>query len=109
MLTVKVLALNDDNHERCYATKRDLFSNCASFAKELLLNSHMEQYEVREVAIIYPQGALAEMNEDEFNRLFDLLACEDPDRLAEGRPDLYKERQAAFDLFWENGEEWRYA
>ena len=108
-MIVKVVALNDDNHPKSYLTRWDLFSNAADFIKELLLTAHNNTYEVREVYICEPQGALAEMPEEEFCDMFDLLHMYSPDELAESNPEKFKKRQAAFELFWENGEEWKYA
>ena len=50
------------------------------------------------------------MDEDEFMQLFDLLACNyDMDELFKKDPIAWSERKEAFELFWEQGEEWRYA
>lgn len=108
-MSIKVLALNDDNHSKCYVTKWDFFSDCATFAKELLLAPHTETYEVREVYICDPQGELANWDEEKFCDMFSLLDGCSPDELAERDPEKYRLRQEMFEIFWENGEEWRYA
>ena len=107
-MKIKVLALNDDNHERAYVTLNSYYSNCADFAKDCLLQPHNNEYEVREVYICDPQGALAEMSEDDFIMAFELLEQRPMALLAKSRA-LYDARNNKFELFWENGEEWRYA
>jgi hypothetical protein len=42
--------------------------------------------------------------------MFDLLAITyDPAQLFKDKPEQWKNREIAFDLFWKNGDEWRYA
>ena len=106
---IKVLALDDDNHSRAYVTLGSYFSSCAAFIRECgLLNAHTTSYDVREVYICDPQGELATMDEDEFIRLFELLE-QDPVKLFQCSPEKWEERNKAFELFWRNGDEWRYA
>lgn len=110
MSKTQVIALNDDNHSKCYVTRGSYYPNMANFAKECLLKSHTCEYEVREVYICDPRGKLAELTEDEFLYLFDLLAITyDPAELFKEKPEQWENREIAFDLFWENGDEWRYA
>ena len=79
-------------------------------AKECLLKPHTVEYEVREVYICDPSNELATLTEDEFLYLFDLLAITyDPAQLFKDKPEEWKNREIAFDLFWKNGDEWRYA
>ena len=110
MSKIKVLCLNDDNHSNCYVTRISYYSNMADFAKECLLKPHIYEYEIREVYICEPIGKLAELTEDEFLYLFDLLAVTyDPVNLFRENLERWEERKNAFDLFWENTDEWRYA
>ena len=110
MSKIKVLCLNDDNHSKCYVTRGSYYSHMADFAKECLLKSHTCEYEIREVYICEPSGKLAELTDDEFLYLFDLLAVTyNPAELFKQKPEQWKNREIAFDLFWENGDEWRYA
>ena len=110
METIKVLCLNDDNHSNCYVTRTSYHHDCAQFAKECLLAPHNYQFEVRQIDLVDPPEAFANMDEDEFMRLFDLLACEyHPDELFHKDPLRWSERKRVFELFWANGEEWRYA
>lgn len=103
METIQVIALDDDNHAKSYITREKHYSNFADFAKKCLLKPHDCEYEIREVCICEPQGELAEIAEDEFFDMFDLLdGCIDPDKTNE-------DREAAFNLFWENGEVWHRA
>jgi hypothetical protein len=82
----------------------------ADFAKECLLKPHTVEYEVREVNLCDPSEKLAELTEDEFLYLFDLLAITyDPAELFKENHERWENREIAFDLFWENGDEWRYA
>lgn len=109
METIKVLCLNDDNHSNCYVTRTSYYHDCAQFAKKCLLAPHNYQYEVRQIDLVDPPTAFANMDEDEFMRLFDLLACEyRPDELFHEDPLRWSERKRVFELFWVNGEEWRY-
>lgn len=105
METVKVLALNDDNHDRSYVTIDKYFSNCADFAKACLLNPHNSKYEVREVYVCDPQGQLSTLTEDSFNEAFELL--DQPLRYVPA--EKLELRKEIFNLFWENGEDWIYA
>lgn len=110
MSKIKVIALNDDNHSKCYVTRGSYYHDMADFAKECLLKPHTVGYEIREVYIYDPSGKLAELTEDEFLYLFDLLAITyDPAELFKESPERWENREIAFDLFWENGDEWRYA
>ena len=110
METIKVLCLNDDNHSNCYVTRAFYYHNCAQFAKECLLAPHNYQVEVRQIDLVDPPEAFANMDEIEFMRLFDLLACEyRPNELLQKDPSRWAEREKTFELFWEYGEEWRYA
>lgn len=110
MSKIQVIALNDDNHSKCYVTRGSYYHDMAAFAKECLLKPHTCEYEVREVYLCDPSEKLAELTEDEFFYLFDLLAIEyDPGKLFMENLERWKNRELAFDLFWENGDEWRYA
>ena len=110
MSKIQVIALNDDNHFKCYVTRNSYYHNMADFAKKCLLKPHSIEYEVREVYICDPSDELAKLTEDEFLYLFDLLAnTDDPIQLFEDEPEQWKNRDIAFDLFWKNGDEWRYA
>ena len=97
--------MNDDNHSKSYVTSIWHFGDAADFMMNQLLQPHKETYEVREVYVCDLQGDLAEMNEDEFNTLFDLLNTE-PERLCNG---LYQKRKEVFELFWKNSDTWHYA
>ena len=109
METIKVLCLNDDNHSNCYVTRTSYYHDCAQFAKGCLLAPHNYQFEVRQIDLVDPPEAFVNMDEDEFMRLFDLLACEYcPDELFHKDPLRWSERKRVFELFWANGEEWRY-
>ena len=110
MSKIQVIALNDDNHSKCYVTRGSYYHHMADFAKECLLKPHTVEYEIREVYICDPGEKLAELTEDEFLYLFDLLAVTyDPAELFKENHERWKNREIAFDLFWENGDEWRYA
>lgn len=108
MNSIKVIALNDDNHSKSYVTLGSYYSNCADFMKHCLLNPHTVTYRVKEVYICDPQGELANMSEEEFQRLFDLLD-QDPVTLYQRDQERWEERNAAFELFWKNGDTWNYA
>ena len=110
MSKIQVIALNDDNHSKCYVTRGSYYHDMAAFAKECLLKPHTCEYEVREVYLCDPSEKLAELTEDEFLYLFDLLAIEyNPAELFKENHERWENREIAFNLFWENGDEWRYA
>jgi hypothetical protein len=110
MSKIQVIALNDDNHSKCYVTRGSYYHDMADFAKECLLKSHTCEYEIREVYICDPQGELAKLDEDEFLYMFDLLdLTNDPGKLFQEDEAKWKNREIAFDLFWENGDVWNYA
>lgn len=110
MSKIQVIALNDDNHSKCYVTHDSYYPNMADFAKKRLLKSHSVEYEVREVYICNPSGELATLAKDEFLYMFDLLALtNDPAQLFKDKLSQWNKREIAFDLFWKNGNEWLYA
>ena len=110
MSKIQVIALNDDNNSKSYVTRDALYYDAADFMKKCLLGPHDNEYEIREVYICGPQGALANIDEDEFVDLFDLLYLTyDPTNLAETNYEKWEKREAAFNLFWDNGEYWKYA
>lgn len=110
MEKIKVIALNDDNHSKSYVTTDRHLGDAADFMKQYLLVPHTEEYEVREVYICEPMGKLAELTEDEFLYMFDLLdGTYDVPALQREHPEVWKNRQIAFNLFWEEGDTWCYA
>lgn len=110
METIKVLCLTDDSHFSCYVTRTSYYYNCAQFVKECLLAPHNYQFEVRQINFIDPPEVFANMDEYEFTQLFELLACEYyPDELFYKDPIRWLKRKRVFELFWANGEEWRYS
>lgn len=110
MSKIQVLALNDDNHSKSYVTRGSHFGDATDFMKNCLLKPHTLEYEIREVYICDPQGELAKMDEDEFLYMFDLLdLTNDPGKLFQEDETKWKNREIAFNLFWENGDVWNYA
>ena len=104
MEAIQVIALNDDNHAKSYITREKRYYHFAEFAKKCLLKPHDCEYKIREVYICEPQGELAEMDEDEFLYMFDLLDGRiDPNKTDKKYDEV---RELAFNLFWENGEAW---
>lgn len=109
---IRVLGLDDDNHSMCYATRSCYYSDAGKFMKECLLDPHTIGYEVRQIHIIDLSDELVEKyGEDEVERMFDLLACENrPDELLKRDYDRFLDREKAFDTLWEYAEkEWYYA
>lgn len=110
METIQVLCLNDDNHSNCYVTRAFYYHDCVQFVKKCLLMPPNCQIEIRQINLVDPPEAFTNMDEDEFMRLFDILACEyRPNELLQKEPSRWAEREKTFELFWEHGEEWRYA
>lgn len=73
---IKVLALNDDNHETSYTLEdgRRFYSKY-EFITQLLAKPHTEEYDVRGFAIIdEPEGYLEGYTEDQIISIFDLVA-----------------------------------
>jgi hypothetical protein len=97
---IKVIALNDDNHAPCFATKDTVYNNVRDFMNECLLKPHEEEYEVHGVYICGPLGELEKMEEGTFIDAFSLLECK-PSKLPENEK---KERDNYFDLFFDNGD-----
>lgn len=53
MEVIKVLALDDDNHEISYVTEKgEYFYGASSFMKNCLLKPHTNTYKVREIVLI---------------------------------------------------------
>lgn len=110
MSKIQVIALNDDNHSKSYVTKDRHLGDAADFMKNCLLKPHTDEYEIREVYICDPQGELAEMDEDEFLYMFDLLdLTHHSGKLFKEDEPSWTNREIAFDLFWKNGDVWNYA
>ena len=110
MEKIRVLALNDDYHAKTYVTRDNYLGDAADFMKQYLLKPHTQEYEVREIYICDPNGILAEMAEEDFVFAFELLDLyRDMKELEAKFPEQWKERQLAFDLFWDNAEVWNYA
>lgn len=109
-MTIPVIALNDDNHSKAYVTRGSYYNNAADFMKECLLKSHTVTYEIKEVYLCYPEGDLANIDEEKFLNMFDLLYLTyEPGELAKKDFSKWEEREKVFDLFWKNGSEWQYA
>lgn len=92
---VKVLIINDDNHENYVCTETATFSTVGRFMKEKLLKPHNEEYVIKFVYVCNPPEALDDEN---FDNDFDVLNC------GELNNSRYLE---IFNRFWENGDEYR--
>lgn len=103
---IKVLALDDDNHEVCFITENEYFSTAAEFMKAKLLKPHAEEYQIRSVALCSPPKSLEEIPEDEFNHMFIMLTDEYHPQGLDGKRQA--ERIKVFNTFWNNGEEFWY-
>lgn len=107
-MVIKVLALNDDNHDKKYVTYGSVFNDCKEFMTECLLRSHTDNYEIKEFYICDPPAAYAHLSDDELIHIFDLLIS-DPESLVRYNYDLFLERTKLFTEVWENGDTWNYA
>ena len=95
---IKVLALNDDNHETCFVTLGSYFPNSKTFMKECLLKPHTIAYEVRG---IYACDEWSEDEEHLLDEYFDLLAGNYyPEKLFMISPETWELRNRAFELLW---------
>lgn len=101
-MTVKVLVLND---EKCkiYATFGSVYYNTEEFLAEMM-KPHSDRFVVRAVDYVNPQGALKDMDEDEFLRQFELLG-RDPAKLCAESYELFMERNKIFQNFWRHATE----
>ena len=104
-MVIRVIALNDDNHDTCFVTKDTMYYNAKRFMEGCLLNPHGDQYIIRGVCICDPPNKLAEMDEDEFCNEFSLLEHKPQDLIANGGLNLLAKRNDIFEKFWENGRE----
>lgn len=104
---IKVLALNDDDHDTCFVTYGSYYSNAAEFMSECLLKPHTTTYKVVYVPIFdfgydkeLPEWATNEVIEE----MFDSLACcYDPAKLFMQNERAWRYREKAFAFFWEYG------
>ena len=96
-MTVKVLVLND---EQCkiYVSFGSVYYNTEEFLAEIC-KPHADTFVLREVDYVNPQGALKDMDEDEFLRQFELLG-RDPAKLCAESYDKFVERNKIFQNFW---------
>ena len=95
---IRVLALNDDNHETSYTTEEgQRFYSASEFITKVLAKPHTEEYIVRGYAIIdEPEGALAALDEDEIITVFDQVANDFLGKMS---------FEEAFNLLWESSDE----
>lgn len=102
MKTIRVLALNDDNHETMFITEdMNIYSTARSIMIHRLCQPHIESYDIKGFAIIDEfAGNLANFEDEEVDRMFDcirgLLTCSDEEFLK------------YFDLFWSSSKEYWY-
>lgn len=95
-MTVRVLALNDDNHETSFVTELSYYPNVVSFMREVLLKPHKAEFEVRSILLL----DLDEYEQDDF----DLLdTTYDPSKLYYEDPEKAEKRFKIFNKFWEIG------
>lgn len=97
---IRVLALNDDNHEIVYVGKLEYIGTAKDFI-EKLAKPHTEEYEVREIYAPDYEGEIAG-----FIEAFDTLFL--TYNVKEGIGDDHKkylERADIFDAMWDLAEE----
>ena len=97
-MSIRVLALNDDNYETSFVTEDSYYSNAASFMRNALLRPHTEEYQVRSILLIN----LDESEEEDFNLLDSIYNPLSLNAKEAGQ------RQLIFDKFWEKGERFIY-
>lgn len=101
---IKVIALNDDNHDTCFVTKETVYSNVKNFMESCLLKPHVEDYRVRGVYICDPLGKLIDMEEEDFYSAFNLLSIKPSVLIRDNRIEELVKRNDYFDLFFDNGD-----
>lgn len=97
---IRVLALNDDNHDVVYVGKLEYFGTAEEFI-EKLMQPHTEEYEVRGIFAPDYEGEIAG-----FTEAFDTLFL--TYNVKEGIGDDHKkylERADIFDAMWDLAEE----
>jgi hypothetical protein len=102
-MEIKVLALNDDNHEISFATKDYVYGSVRDFMEVCLLNPHNDTYVVRGVYICDPSESFADMDEDEWIETFDLVATSSRNIIGDNREELLAKKTEYFEKLWEEG------
>lgn len=103
----QVLALNDDNHDSCFVTRTNYYSNVVDFMRECLLAPHHISYEVRQVHLCDVPEELMELYNNDENAFicdFDRLACTYAYEINKLSEEQSSARIKAFHRFWEHGD-----
>ena len=92
---IRVLAMNDDNHEPSFVLEDGTVYSCASrFICNCLAKSHSEEYDVRMFYICddFKGTGCEELSDDEVNSLFYCVDC--------GEDSFGLNFHSAFDILW---------
>lgn len=99
---IRVLALNDDNHDTCFAMENGKTFGQGRDLIELLAQPHSETYEIKGFNLVDYEGPAAELDEC----LVDQMFC-----FVEGfaiPPEGYTFEQC-FDVLWASAGKWWHA
>lgn len=96
---VRILALNDDNHDTSFVMDNGETFGYARNLIEFLMEPHSETYEIKGFALVDYEGPAAELDECLVDRLFSFLNGYGK------QPEGYTFEQA-FDALWTSATEW---
>jgi hypothetical protein len=98
---VRVLCLNDDNHDAQFVTEDwHIYSDVNSFITHRLAQPHTDNYEVRGFHLC-DHDDIPGISEEDVIRLFDIALC---------RIDVPEnEWRAVFETLWHHSSEWWHA
>ena len=98
---IRVLCMNDDNHDSQFVTSDwNTYSNANAFITERLAQPHSDSYEIRGFHLCDHEN-IPGIDEDDVMRLFDITLgyIEVPE----------DEWRAVFETLWHHSSEWWYA
>lgn len=98
---VRILALDDDNHEVMYATENGRTFGYARDLIQFLASPHTEEYEVRGFTLINYEGEAGKLPEELIDQMFYCVE-------GYGREPKGYSRRECFETLWASSEEdWR--
>lgn len=70
---IRILALDDDNHDVMFAMENGTIFNYSSDLLRLLAQPHSEEYEIRGFCLIDYEGPATELDEEVVDELFSIV------------------------------------
>lgn len=102
-MEIKVLALNDDNHEICFATMDYVYYSARDFMESCLCKPHGDTYVIRGIHICEPPESFEHLSDDEWISVFDLVEQKPVNLFGCGRGEDVMKRIAHFEKLWKEG------